>query len=387
MPNLSAWTATGSSINLVAATTPVSTASSPVDVNYLTNSDKIALMNQYATELASKTTLDTTAAGLSVSHVSYDNAVAAINTLLLGAGAPSNWATTWPDGTTLGPVVGIQSLLASAWATVATNRVALQGSISAAQAAAAQIAATAASQLHVVSWASTSKPTLPSGTYPAGYLAQTTDNLTFQVNAAGTAWVAILYSAAGVFGQIQAGQIAAGAVTASMISAGVLTAGYIYFSDGFCLNTLEPKESGADVTLAHVNTAVAASGTPFTFTLAQLTTTGVAFSVVSKGTSDVFNLTAAMLYNVAAGTYGAFLVALVDGAIGSQFGFGIDNIFYGSGPSVCNYTGSVTGLSAGAHTITLYFASMVLTYGNPFVQSAGGVTNRYARGQIQAITS
>ena len=143
MPN-SAWTESGASISLVPSTTPVSAGSDPENTNYLSNQDKINLMAQYAAELATKTTLDTTAASLSVSSTAYDNAVAAINTTLVNAGAPANWATTWPDGTTSGPWPGIQTALSGDWAQVAQQRAILQGYISAAQAAAAQAAAVAA---------------------------------------------------------------------------------------------------------------------------------------------------------------------------------------------------------------------------------------------------
>jgi hypothetical protein len=50
MPN-SAWTTTGSGISLVATQTALD-GSSPENVNYLTNADKITLMAQYAGELA-----------------------------------------------------------------------------------------------------------------------------------------------------------------------------------------------------------------------------------------------------------------------------------------------------------------------------------------------
>src|SRR5581483_6457853 len=141
MPN-SAWTETGTAINLVPVTTPIA---APVEsVDYLSNADKIRLMAEYSAELAMKTQLDTTASSLSLSSTGYDNSVANINTVLINAGAPSNWATIWPDGTTFGPSTGIQTQLATAWASVASNRTALQTAISDAQAAAAQAAAVAA---------------------------------------------------------------------------------------------------------------------------------------------------------------------------------------------------------------------------------------------------
>ncbi len=98
-------------------------------------------MAQYTAELAMKTSLDTLASTWSVSSTFYDNAVTAISTALINAGAPANWATTWPDGTTSGPWPNIQTSLANLWAQVATQRTALQSVISNAQAATAQAAA------------------------------------------------------------------------------------------------------------------------------------------------------------------------------------------------------------------------------------------------------
>jgi len=137
MPD-SSWTESGSSISLVPATTTIDSGSSTTNVNYLTNSYKISLMAQYAAELATKTSLDELATTWSVSSTYYDNAVAAISTALIAAGAPSDWATTWPDGTTSGPWTGIQTSLANLWAQVATQRTAAANAasaISAAQAA------------------------------------------------------------------------------------------------------------------------------------------------------------------------------------------------------------------------------------------------------------
>ncbi len=141
MANFSAWTETGNSINLVPVTTTV--GSSVENVNYLNYGDQITLMAEYTAELSIKTSLDTLAANLSISSSSYDSAVAAISSGLIADGAPSDWATTWPVTTTFGPVTGIQTSLANWWSEVATQRTALQASISAAQAAAAQAAAVA----------------------------------------------------------------------------------------------------------------------------------------------------------------------------------------------------------------------------------------------------
>ena len=190
--------------------------------SYLTNLDKITLMAQWSSELATQARLDAQASAASVSSTAYDNAVLNLSTQLISAGAPSNWATLWPDGTTSGPWVNIMMSLAALWATIATQRANLVNGIKAAGDAAAQsaaisaaatdatakaLASTLASQLHVVAWASSALPSLPNGAYPAGYLAQTTDYRKFQVNTAGTAWGEILQGAVGIFGQLVAGQL------------------------------------------------------------------------------------------------------------------------------------------------------------------------------------
>ncbi len=139
MPS-SAWTTTANSISLVPITTSIGTGSTPENVNYLTNADKITLMAQYAAMLATKTTLDETASTLGISSSFYDNACANISTTLIAAGAPSNWATIWPDGTTSGPWPDIQGDLENLWAQIASQQTALQTAISSSQAAAAEIA-------------------------------------------------------------------------------------------------------------------------------------------------------------------------------------------------------------------------------------------------------
>ncbi len=255
MPN-STWTETGASISLAPSVTPVSVSSSPEDVNYLTNSDKITLMAQYSAELATKTSLDETAASLGVSSSAYDNAVALISATLTDAGAPANWATVWPDGTTFGPVTGIQTSLANDWEEVASQRAALHSSIAAANAAAAQAAAVASAasdattkmnqaistavlkaQIHPVAWDYASKPALPSASYPAGYVAQTSDNRTVQVSADGATWDDVLYSVSGLFGKINAGLIEASAVTSDAIAAGAITVNKLAVtSTGLALN-------------------------------------------------------------------------------------------------------------------------------------------------------
>jgi len=261
MPN-SPWTETGSSISLVPSTTTI--GSDPENVNYLSNQDKINLMAQYTAELAMKTSLDTLASTWSVSSTFYDNAVAGISSGLITAGAPSNWATTWPDGTTSGPWPGIQTSLANLWAQVATQRTALQSSISSAQAAAAQAAAVSAAatdastkmntaiadaqsyangaQAAAISAAATAAantyaasisapvmvstlPILPSNSYPVGKIALLTTTGVLYYST-GSSWTLAGVSGSSIVANsITAGQIAAGAIGATQIAANSITAG------------------------------------------------------------------------------------------------------------------------------------------------------------------
>jgi hypothetical protein len=236
MPD-SSWTETGSSISLVPTTTPIDPGSSPSNVNYLTNGYKIALMAQYAAELAMKTSLDSLASTWGCSSTAYDSAVATINTTLTGFGAPSNWATTWPDGTMSGPWLGVQTMLSNDWSSIATLRTALQGAISAAQAAAAQTAAIAAAATDATTKMNTAVttaqnsapivvnglPTLPNSTYPANRLVYDTVTKALYMST-GSAWQSATVAAGNIQGTITAAQIAG--VAASQVT-GQLTASQI----------------------------------------------------------------------------------------------------------------------------------------------------------------
>jgi hypothetical protein len=237
MPN-SVWTETASSTSLLLVTSPVD-GSSPENVNYLTNADKITLMAQYAAALATKTSLDTLAASLSISSSFYDGAVANISSALITAGAPSNWATTWPDGTTSGPWTNIQGDLANLWAQIASQQTALQAAISAAQAAAAYSTAVAAAATAATTQLSAAVnvltdaplvvsglPTLPNVTYPIGRQVLNSVDGKIYTNNAG-AWVALAVPAASLSGQIVATQITPNSITTSQIAANAITAGQI----------------------------------------------------------------------------------------------------------------------------------------------------------------
>jgi hypothetical protein len=419
MPN-SVWTESGSSISLDPTTTPISISSSAENVHYLTNEDKISLMAQYSSELATKTVLDETATGLGLSVTAYDNAVAGIGTTLTTAGAPANWATVWPDGTTFGPSNSIRIFLASAWSTVASARGSLQMAIAAAQAAKSKEDAITSSVRSALALAS-SESIVPNGAFTTGddtgwsatdsgvagvfgslpdgssgftlspngsasaspafqaipgkkykllfnvwagagtqkvylrvaYAGSPAANITSAVRAglqdfiAGgsvateSTWYSYDWTPAagqtfaslcvyewtgstapvyvkGVYcvpyveaayldagavtadsiaaGAITAGKIAAGAITGDMITAGVLTADVIYFSDGFSLNSLEPKEGGADKTSNNTAAGIANQGA--LATINQANTSNIVVGAVNSNL--VYQST--VVINVAANT-------------------------------------------------------------------------------------
>jgi hypothetical protein len=357
---------------LVPSTTTI--GSDPENVNYLSNQDKINLMAQYTAELAMKTSLDTLASTWSVSSSAYDTAAGNISSALITAGAPSNWATTWPDGTTSGPWPGIQTSLANLWAQVATQRTALQSSISAAQASAAFAASLAVPT--VVS----SLPSLPSSSYPSGaYVFNTSTNMMYE--STGSAWVALTVAGSSlVANSITAAQIAAGAITAAQISSGyvyagnisanqiatgtlnaanvavinlnasnittgTLSASQVLFADGTALTTASRIVIySAGQTSAVTNPANSAIAVP-----------GLSVSVTAASGSDVFNIIGHSTGKQTAGTAQDLLdvFAYVDNLTGIQT-FGV--ISYSALNVVASnlFFLTLTGLSAGTHTIMIY---------------------------------
>jgi hypothetical protein len=311
MPN-SPWTETGSSISLVPTTTTI--GSDPENVNYLSNQDKINLMAQYTAELAMKTSLDTLTSTWSVSSTFYDNAVAAISTALINAGAPANWATTWPDGTTSGPWPGIQTSLANLWAQVATQRTALQSVISNAQAAAAQttaIAAAATDATNKMNAAITavglapvvvsSLPTLPNATYPSGRLVwNTADGQLYR--STGSAWTPLTVSAPDISGTLTAAQIAS--VAASQVT-GQLTSAQVA---SISAAQLTGQITGTQISNGSISTPQLAAGAVTAATIAANTITAsqIAAGAITSTQIAAGTVTAA---NIAAGTIQASNIA------------------------------------------------------------------------------
>jgi hypothetical protein len=264
------------------ATTAATAVTQQNSTDYLTNSDKTALMQQYSAVLAQQTQLDSTATSLSVSHSAYDAAVAAINSTLIAAGAPSNWASIWPDGTTFGPAAGIQSSLAADFATVSGDATALQYDISAAQAAAAQSAAVSSAVATATANAPavvSSLPTLPNSTYPSGKMIWDTTTTQLYLST-GTTWTSLAVPAVNISGTLEAAQVA--------------------YTSGSTVQSLQPAQAGADVTAdntaANTNAVGSISSTAVTNTVQS--TGGINFASGLHSNKNLDNIA-----NGPSGTY------------------------------------------------------------------------------------
>jgi len=107
-------------------------------VDYLAVIDQITVLRDWNNEANVKSQLDSQATALSITteKTTYDNAVAALSTNLISAGAPAGWASgSWPSSV-FGPVTNIMLSLAGWWATIATARTALINKIAVATGAA-----------------------------------------------------------------------------------------------------------------------------------------------------------------------------------------------------------------------------------------------------------
>jgi len=108
----------------------------------LTNLDKQNLLTFWKQEAATQTALDAQAVTWSLSHSVYDATLTTLSANLIAAGAPSGWASTWPDNLTFHSA-GIVAALNSWEVAVVAARIALQSACANAAATAAQIAAQA----------------------------------------------------------------------------------------------------------------------------------------------------------------------------------------------------------------------------------------------------
>lgn len=98
-------------------------------VDYLANVDKITIRQQWDSESYTQAQLNTQASAAGVSSTAYGNAIAALSSALVSAGAPANWGTIWPDGTASGPWAGIATTIRNAWGLIAQERAKLVNAI------------------------------------------------------------------------------------------------------------------------------------------------------------------------------------------------------------------------------------------------------------------
>lgn len=132
-------------------------------------------------------------------------------------------------------------------------------------------------------------------------------------------------------------------------------------TDGFCLNTLEPKESGANVTSGHVLSYLATQTATATASATAVSIPGLAFSFNAASASDEYNFFGSMLGAQTAGTVGAVCqIALwVDGVSKRTSVVAYPTL---NGETSTSFVMSLTGLTAGAHTVQMYFYSTGSSY-------------------------
>jgi hypothetical protein len=167
-----------------------------------------------------------------------------------------------------------------------------------------------------------------------------------------------------VDGSISASKLVVGAAVADIETVGSLTAGVIYFTDGFCLNTLEPKEAGANVTSAHVLTASAALSssvsTPASLSSAWTTATGFGWTVAASAAADVYNISGCLSLSCPSTptTSNYFDVGIsIDGADPTAYMRYYSQQTSSAQRQVVPMVQSITGLAAGSHSLTVAFRS------------------------------
>jgi hypothetical protein len=157
-----------------------------------------------------------------------------------------------------------------------------------------------------------------------------------------------------VDGTITATKIAAGSITGDMITTGSLTANVIYFSDGFCLNTLEPKEAGSDITRGHILTnksTVTGFSLPSNGSMGAIG--GFGFTTVASGSVDVFNISAVLVFS-GGSTTDSITIKVTDTNTSTDYGSITYRLPLSSNVNTFPYFVSITGLGAGSHNFQFY---------------------------------
>jgi hypothetical protein len=166
-------------------------------------------------------------------------------------------------------------------------------------------------------------------------------------------------------GTITAGQITSGTLDASVvnvanlnasnITSGTLTAAKIYFTDGFCLNTLEPAEAGSNVTAQHVLKSSASPSSDANLTGSDASITGFGWSAEATASSaDRYTITGVVdMYVNGSSTATVTVTVKSDGTTQASRTFTCPGATGGASWSL-PLAFSFNGLSAGSHTIQFY---------------------------------
>ena len=300
--------------------------------------------NQAQATSATAVTLATSALGTVPTVVSVMPAVGAANTYVYLTTAGGGYSvglyqsngTTWVKGNTSSLVV--DQITA--------------GQIAAGAISAAAIAADAINANAIAAGAVTANA-IAAGAITANAIAA--GSVTANAIAAGSVTATAIEA-----GAVTADAIAAGAINASMITAGTLTAGLIYFTDGFCLNNLEPAQAGANVTAQHILTTMAYQTATATASTAGAVIPGLAFSLNAASTADVYNFFGSMSGCQTAGPLGTIcdIKLFVDGNLSQDASVSYSVL---NGTISSSFVMILSGLSAGAHTITLFMQSTLST--------------------------
>jgi hypothetical protein len=139
-------------------------------------------------------------------------------------------------------------------------------------------------------------------------------------------------------------------MNASNITTGTMSATKVLFGDGSALTTASRVLTAEATQTATATAAASAVAIP-----------GLTFSLVAATTSDTYNLFGSMLGAQTAGTVGAVcqIALYVDGVSKQTVVVAYPSL---NGETSTSFTMSITGLSAGAHTLQMYFYSTGSSY-------------------------
>lgn len=205
----------------------------------------------------------------------------------------------------------------------------------------------------------------------------------FQTNVSPTSAKTMQYlDTGGLAGSYAYFIVAVNGVGSSLPSVGasviLIPASSVIYNDGSTVQGLQPTQVGADHTLSHVVISsiysVIGGSPPGPVALVDLTEViNLSWAFTVNDPSDVFNISAAVQWTGSANGVLIQVVGMIDGDITLQFGYGIDTSFTTVATfQVVTFFGSFTGLTAGAHVVTLYYwCPPSINVGVPLVNSTG----------------